>query len=42
MKIARGVAGSSPNFPPNSWHDLTIPQGLLKQFDELNTGNWYG
>ena len=35
--------------PPNSWHDLTIPQGLLipsgashKQFDELNTGNWYG
>ena len=28
--------------PPNSWQDLTIPQGLLKQFDELNTGNWYG
>ena len=51
MKITRGAAGSSPNFIAQI-RDTTWPfrrvfsSHLLgashKQFDELNTGNWYG
>ena len=50
MEIAPGVAGSSPNFP--QIRDTIRPfrrvfsSHLLgashKQFDALNTGNWYG
>ena len=50
MKIARGVAGSSPNFPQirdTIWPFRRVFSSHLlgashKQFDELNTGNWYG
>ena len=50
MKITRGVAGSSPNFPQirdTIWPFRRVFSSHLlgashKQFDELNTGNWYG
>ena len=50
MKIARGAAGSSPNFPQirdTIWPFRRVFSSHLlgashKQFDELNTGNWYG